>query len=434
MRFFALSLAVGLHLSLLPYCAPAALWNSFPAPLSSQKLSLIRANAINISTHRQDNGCCHSWELGTLAETLTEFEWPRLGVFSPHSIPPPRGLHPARQRTCCQSLRRRHTDVTGGGFLKGSRGKPTRCLPAPLINGEGAVGDPASKPFSTSWFPTVVDQGSHAQALASVLLRSWTLQDPGNTTFADAAASQLDYLLNVAPRAPNGAISHRVSQVQLWADFVYMAPPFIAYYGALLEDGPSCQGLLQAAYDQVRLYREVLYDPSVGLWQHIALGNGTDPTHWGTGNAWAAAGALRVLTTIQRSSAAHAMKSQQSDLVQWVGEILDGAWKFQVNGTLLNYLDQPDSFPDSSSTALLAASTFRWASITGNNTHIPAATRALRLIRANIDDQGWLLDTVDPETFSTPSLPGAHSPEGQSFVLLLEAAVAAWLPWEVGKA
>ncbi len=232
-----------------------------------------------------------------------------------------------------------------------------------------------------------------------------------------------------------------------------MAPPFIAYYGAL-EEGPMCEELLQTAYDQVRLYREVLYDPSVGLWQHIALGNGTDPTHWGTGNAWAAAGALRVLATIQRSRAAFAMKSQQHDLVQWVGEILDGAWPFQVcvvslvlvekaailksvrvcaraheqqaNGTLLNYLDQPDSFADSSSTALLAASTFRFASITGNDTHIPAATRALRLIRDSVDDQGWLLNTVDPLTFSAPSPPGVHSPEGQSFVLLLEAAVTAW--------
>ncbi|KAH8986289.1 Six-hairpin glycosidase-like protein [Lactarius akahatsu] len=387
MHFFALSLAVGLHLSFLPYCAPAALWSSpFPAPLSPKKLSLIRANAINISTH--------SWELGTLAETLTEFEWPRLGVFSPRSIPPPARLAHGQ---AADVLSIAETVVAEN---------PPGALPAPLINGDGAIGDPAS-------------------IGVSVLLRSWTLQDPGNTTFADAAAGQLDYLLNVAPRAPNGAISHRDSQAQLWADFVYMAPPFIAYYGALLEDGPSCQELLQTAYDQVRMYREVLYDPSVGLWRHIALGNGTDPTYWGTGNGWAAAGALRVLATIQRSSAARAMKSQQSDLVQWVGEILDGAWKFQQeNGTLLNYLNQPDSFPDSSSTALLAASTFRWASITRNNTHIPAATRALRLIRINVDDQGL---------FSTPSLPGAHSPEGQSFVLLLEAAVAAWLPFNLGK-
>ena len=30
-----------------------------------------------------------SWEIGTLAETLTEYEWPELSVFAPGSIPPP---------------------------------------------------------------------------------------------------------------------------------------------------------------------------------------------------------------------------------------------------------------------------------------------------------------------------------------------------------
>jgi rhamnogalacturonyl hydrolase YesR len=133
----------------------------------------------------------------------------------------------------------------------------------------------------------------------------------------------------VAPRASNGAISHRTSQVQLWADFVYMAPPFIAYYGAL-KWGHEGESLLQIAYEQVKLYRDVLFDQDVGLWRHIALGQGEDPTHWGTGNAWAAAGALRVLATIQRSSAVQSMTSQQVDLVKWVRETLDGVWKFQV--------------------------------------------------------------------------------------------------------
>jgi hypothetical protein len=34
----------------------------------------------------------YSWELGTLAEALTELEWAQLGVFAPHSIPPPAHL------------------------------------------------------------------------------------------------------------------------------------------------------------------------------------------------------------------------------------------------------------------------------------------------------------------------------------------------------
>lgn len=105
MRFFALSLAVGLHLSFLPYCTPAALWKvPLPPPLSPQKLGQVRANAVNISTHRSVRSpaaplvagkltnATHSWELGTLAEALTEFEWGKLGVFAPHSIPPPARL------------------------------------------------------------------------------------------------------------------------------------------------------------------------------------------------------------------------------------------------------------------------------------------------------------------------------------------------------
>ena len=54
--------------------------------------------------------------------------------------------------------------------------------------------------------------------------------------------------------------------------------------------------------------------------------------------------------------------------------------------------------------------------------HIPNADRALQVIHDSINEDGWLLNTVDPETFSTPSLPGSYSPEGQAFVLLLHSA------------
>jgi rhamnogalacturonyl hydrolase YesR len=141
----------------------------------------------------------------------------------------------------------------------------------------------------------------------------------------------LKYLLFTAPRTQKGAISHRTNQTQLWSDFLYMAPPFIAYYGALQSE-PEGDSLLWMAYEQVKLYREELFDKKVGLWRHTALGNRTDDKHWATGNAWAAAGALRVLATIQhsRTSKSESMRSHQKDLTKWVGETLDGVWKFQV--------------------------------------------------------------------------------------------------------
>ena len=57
-----------------------------------------------------------------------------------------------------------------------------------------------------------------------------------------------------------------------------MAPPFIAFYGAVKGEPQY----LQLAYDQCRLYRQYLRDDS-GLWQHILLGSFSDTRHWGTG-------------------------------------------------------------------------------------------------------------------------------------------------------
>lgn len=94
----------------------------------------------------------------------------------------------------------------------------------------------------------------------------------------------------------------------------------------------------------------------------------------------------------------------------------------QPNGTLTNVIDDPTTFADSSSTALLAATTYRLAVLTSDYSLIPSANMALSLIRQNVNSDGWLLDTVDPETFFTASPPGTYSPEGQAFVLLLHAA------------
>ena len=65
------------------------------------------------------------------------------------------------------------------------------------------------------------------------------------------------------------------------ADFGYMAPPFIAYYGGI-EGGDGGLSLLREAYAQCKIYRQYLSDDS-GLWKHIVLGDSSDLNHWGTG-------------------------------------------------------------------------------------------------------------------------------------------------------
>lgn len=178
----------------------------------------------------------------------------------------------------------------------------------PLADGSGSVGDPASEyRFSSLLFPAAALTRVLLRWIGlghAVLLRNWTRRDLADTRFSTAAGEQLGYLLGFAPRADSGAISHRDDQVQLWcvacpcpkyflptlspracvsrADFVYMAPPFIAYFGALQNDDGGL-ALLQIAYDQIRLYRDALFDADVSLWRHVTLGSWEDSGHWATG-------------------------------------------------------------------------------------------------------------------------------------------------------
>ena len=109
-----------------------------------------------------------------------------------------------------------------------------------------------------------------------------------------------------------------------------MVPPFIAYYGAYSQgDERTC--LLQAAYDQCRLYRRYLQDNSTKLWRHIELGSNQDANLWATGNGWAAAGMLRVLQTIRLSDVSDDFQDEQDDLLDWIEEIVEGSWCYQVS-------------------------------------------------------------------------------------------------------
>lgn len=92
------------------------------------------------------------------------------------------------------------------------------------------------------------------------------------------------------------------------------------------------------------------------------------------------------------------------------------------NGTLFNVIDDSTSFGDTASTTLLASVTYRMAAFTNDSTLLPYANKALNLAKSSVDTNGWLLNTVDPLTFTTPSVQGSYSPEGQAFVLLLHSA------------
>lgn len=92
-----------------------------------------------------------------------------------------------------------------------------------------------------------------------------------------AAQRQAQYLKNNATRfrlsATHAAMSHRDDPPQLWGDFVYMVPPFLAYYGVAIGD----LSFMQEAVRQCELYTQILATDiilpngtsCVGPWRYI---------------------------------------------------------------------------------------------------------------------------------------------------------------------
>ncbi|EMD37305.1 glycoside hydrolase family 105 protein [Gelatoporia subvermispora B] len=382
--------------------------------LTAAQLSAVKSNLMQ--------GAKQSWELGTETEALTEFDSPHYSVVK-GAVPPPPGPGPASLDEVFAIAKNIVSNLTI------SPSDPNAPQPLDLPPGM-AAGDSASLGFA-------------------VLLADWTGRGKvDGLDYGAAATAQVDWTLTDVPRTPDGAISHRIEQVQLWADSVYMVPPTLAYYGAMNNN----RSLLEEAHNQIRLYRQYLRDPSAGgLWKHILLGEASqdDEGHWSTGNAWAAAGMIRVMATIQHSKFSREMTSEVQDLISWVSEIHDGVYPhLNSDGLFNNYADNSSTFHDAAGTAMLASTVYRLSLLAGVHTHIPLAEFSRKSISAplnsavsshasptstgaaapvqsllHFDNEMWLTPVPNPDNWSVL---GEHSPESQAFVIEMYAA---WRDW-----
>ncbi|KAF5383242.1 hypothetical protein D9615_004867 [Tricholomella constricta] len=371
----------------------------------------------------------HSWEFGTATEALLELYDPELSVFGDEPFEAAESLSEAKPQK------------------KGNRGTQANKLPRALAyaaekivigtganalaDGDGAVGDPASL------------------GVGAVLLG----KRPGFEKYAKAAAETVEYITQDAPRALNGAISHRVDVVELWADFIYMAPPFLAYYAA---DTANIT-LLRESVSQCRLYRDRVQaksdspePPFKGLWQHIQGPQHDDPGLWSTGNAWVAAGMARVLATVLKAPLGKGNADLKwrgeavAELTTWIEEIVNGAVEAgkdaYEDGLVKNYFDKPETFGETSGSALMAATVYRMVilrpGVFGRSGRYIRWADGIRTTLGGefFDDisedtldhvdavNGTVRPTVNPLGWGDVEPWMTGSPEGQSFVVLLYAA------------
>ncbi|KDR71838.1 hypothetical protein GALMADRAFT_74638 [Galerina marginata CBS 339.88] len=380
---------------------------------------------IDVVSARLAEAALQSWELGTRAQSILELNATQYSVFASTSLPPPSSLPSALSNSGALTpfFAIAHNIVANRTKANNNTSGPQAFLP------DGSAADPAS-------------------IGVCVLLANWTGQDSGQLDYAGAAKDQLDYLLQVVPRTSDGAISHRVSQVQLWSDFVYMVPPFLAYYGVVSRN----RTLVAESYNQIKLYRNYLRDPTSGLWKHVLLGSSqNDEGFWSTGNGWAAAGMLRVIATIKHSEYANTFKNEQNDLTSWVKEIHAAIYPHLDNTNIFtNYAGQPltadGNFYDAASTTLLAATVYRAALLLNEFKYLPFAERSRKTLfnatsstsstaissnssatlagYQHLTEVGWLTPVVNPHEYGVQ---GNESAEGQAFVVQLHAVYREWV-------
>ncbi|KAF1997647.1 hypothetical protein P154DRAFT_496654 [Amniculicola lignicola CBS 123094] len=338
-------------------------------------LSKVLQKALQVATH--------SWEYGTVAEALLEWNNASLSIWN---TPFPSGSIPLAHESSVPALQYAKSHIALDGNT--------------LINADGSSADPASL-------------GVYAVMLGAT-----------EEVYATAAKRQADHLLYSVPRYDNGAISHRESVGELWADFIYMVPPFLAYHAVSTS---SLSGLKEAA-NQCRLYGEVLGTES-GLWRHIIGPNWSDRGLWSTGNAWAVAGMSRVLATMRHSNYAGETMDEQKYLAEGIKRIVDATIAIDTSpsGLLLNYLDDASWFGEISGTALIAAAVFRMKVLEpgmfGEERYMEWATRKRQEVSNRINqDTGIVGPAVNPLKWDERKEFWAGSPEGQAFVVLMEAA------------
>ncbi|KAF2806877.1 uncharacterized protein BDZ99DRAFT_465636 [Mytilinidion resinicola] len=329
----------------------------------------------------------HSWEYGTVCEALLEWKNPEWSVFG--ADPFPGGKLPVLNVDQVDAL----------NYVK----PHIRTNNVTLVDGAGAAGDPASL-------------GVPALLIGKT-----------NSVYTDAAVRQEKHLVNDVPRWPNGAISQRESLPELWADEVYMAPPFLAYYAVAKNN----LALAKESAGQCLLYRDVLVTPT-GPWYHITGPQTKDFGLWSTGNGWAASGMARVLSTLRKSPFNSATESEQSSLTAAIKHIIDSAIALDTDssGLLRNYLNDTTWFGEISGTAMLTATTFRLAVLAPDSfggKYTKWAEKKMGVVDAGIDaGTGIVSPAINPLNWHdrTPFTTG--SPEGQSFVVLMHAAYRDW--------
>lgn len=209
------------------------------------------------------------------------------------------------------------------------------------------------------YFKKIYDGGSQNVEYRPVF-RMGSLDDCGSMAAGlldvyafDKKKSYMDYLNRVSDhilvkqvRFPDGTLARNgPRKMTLWADDLYMSVPYLARMGKLTGDNKY----FDFAIMQVEHFNNYIFNSSSGLYYHAFYNdeNMNGVAQWGRCNGWVALAQTELLNNLP------ANHPKRAALIKLLLRQIVGFSRYQdASGMWHQVLDKPDSYPESSVTAM----------------------------------------------------------------------------------
>lgn len=167
---------------------------------------------------------------------------------------------------------------------------------------------------------------------------------PAYKTYLEQAA---DYIMNRQFRLDDGTLARKgPHKMTLWLDDTYMSVPFLARMGALTGN----TAYFDFAITQIENFNRYLYDSSTGLYFHAFYTEEAmhGVARWGRANGWIALAQAALLDYLPENH------PKRAALIRLLQRDIAGFARYQDSSGLWHQLlDKPDSYPESSVTAMM---------------------------------------------------------------------------------
>lgn len=229
----------------------------------------------------------------------------------------------------------------------------------------------------------------------------------GDEEFIKANEKMLDYLLNKAPRTPDGILHHTLNSPEIWVDSFYMAPPYLCVSGHPEE-----------AVKQVEGFRKYLWNDKHQLYSHrwhCSEERFINKKFWGVGNGWVIAALARMIDTLPDS-----MSDERLRMIQYATETINGCLQhLRSDGLFHDIVDDTNTFVETNLSQMVAYGIFRgiksgW--LPGQ--YFEKALLMRTAAHSKVDDHGFVQGVCGAPWFNSQG----RATEGQAFFILMEAA------------